>query len=75
KDYRKLIMKLPQIASEDCTLLACLNSPDLDVSFIIDLIKELAPSFKFVERLSNVKEFASKDEDRSLKNLVFQRYC
>ncbi|MCK4738204.1 MAG: class I SAM-dependent methyltransferase [Sulfurimonas sp.] len=75
KDYRKLIMKLPQIASEECTLLACLNSPDLDVNFIIDLIKELAPSFQFVERLSNVKEFASKDEDRSLKNLVFQRYC
>ena len=73
KDYRKLIMKLPQIASEDCTLLACLNSPDLDVDFITELIKELAPSFKFVKRLENVKEFASIDENRSLKNLVFQR--
>ena len=73
KDYRKLIMKLPQIASEDCTLLACLNSPDLDVEFIKELIKELAPSFKFVKRLENVKEFASLEEDRSLKNLVFKR--
>nr|WP_321265766.1 class I SAM-dependent methyltransferase [uncultured Sulfurimonas sp.] len=73
KDYKKLIMKLPQIASEDCTLLACLNSPDLDAEFIKELIKELAPSFKFVKRLENVKEFASKDEERSLKNLVFQR--
>lgn len=73
KDYRKLIMKLPQIASEDCTLLACLNSPDLDVEFIKELIKELAPSFKFVKRLENVSEFASADESRSLKNLVFKR--
>lgn len=73
KDYRKLIMKLPQIASEDCLLLACLNSPDLDVAFIQALIKELAPSFKFVTRLPNVEEFASLDEERSLKNLVFQR--
>ena len=73
KDYRKLIMKLPQLASEDCLLLACLNSPDLDVEFIMTLIKELAPSFKFVKRLENVEEFASADEDRSLKNLVFQR--
>jgi len=73
KDYRKLIMKLPQLASKDCTLLACLNSPDLDVEFITALIKELAPSFKFVERLQNVPEFASADEDRSLKNLVFKR--
>ncbi|MEA2100276.1 MAG: class I SAM-dependent methyltransferase, partial [Campylobacterota bacterium] len=73
KDYRKLIMKLPQIASEDCLLLACLNSPDLDVEFIKELIKELAPSFKYVNRLKNVVEFASEDEDRSLKNLIFKR--
>ena len=73
KDYRKIIMKLPQIASEDCLLLACLNSPDLNAEFITALIKELAPSFKFVKRLENVQEFASADEDRSLKNLVFKR--
>ncbi|MCW8894452.1 class I SAM-dependent methyltransferase [Sulfurimonas sp.] len=73
KDYRKLIMKLPQIAAENCTLLACLNSPDLDADFIIKLINELAPSFKFVKRLENVKEFASENEEKSLKNLVFQR--
>ncbi len=73
KDYQKLIGKLPQIASTDCLLLACLNSPDLDVEFITTLVKELAPSFKFVKRLENVDEFKSSDEDRSLKNLVFQR--
>ncbi len=73
KDYRKLIMKLPQIASEDCLLLACLNSPDLDVDFIKNLIKELAPSFQYVNRLKNVPEFASEDESRSLKNLIFKR--
>ena len=66
-------MKLPQIAGEDSLLLACLNSPDLDVDFIKSLIKELAPSFKYVNRLKNVPEFASSDEDRSLKNLIFKR--
>ena len=73
KDYRKLIMKLPQIASDDCLLLACLNSPDLDVEFVKELIKELAPSFKFVNRLKNVPDFASLDEQKSLKNLIFKR--
>jgi len=73
KDYRKTITKLPQIASDNCTLLACLNSPDLDESFIKDLIIELAPSFKFSHRLENVEEFESADEDKSLKNLVFVR--
>jgi 23S rRNA (cytosine1962-C5)-methyltransferase len=46
----------------------------LNAEFIKELIKELAPSFKFVKRLENVEEFASADEERSLKNLVFQRY-
>jgi len=73
KDYEKIIKKLPQIASEDCLLLSCLNSPDLDSDFIIKLMKEWAPSFKFVNRLDNVEEFASADEDRSLKNLIFKR--
>lgn len=73
KDYQKIIKKLPEIASEECLLLACLNSPELDCDFLTNLIQELAPDFKFVGRLENPKEFASLDEQRSLKNLVFSR--
>ncbi len=74
KDYEKIIKRLPQIASEDCLLLSCLNSPELESDFIKGMIKEFAPSFQFVERLENVEEFKSVDEDRSLKNLVFKRH-
>jgi len=73
KDYKKIIMKLPQLASDNCILLACLNSPDLDEKFLKDLIKELAPSFEFSHRLDNLEEFKSIDESKSLKNLVFKR--
>ncbi len=73
KDYEKIIKKLPQIASDESIVLACLNSPDLDSEFVIKLFKEWAPSFTFIKRLENVKEFASANEERSLKNLVFQR--
>ena len=73
KDYEKIIKKLSLIATQDCTLLSCLNSPDLESNFIIDLMKEWAPDFKFSHRLENVKEFASENENRSLKNLVFKR--
>ncbi|QOP41509.1 class I SAM-dependent methyltransferase [Sulfurimonas marina] len=73
KDYEKLIIKLPQLASENCILLSCLNSPDLESEFIINMIKRHAPSFKFVKRLDNLEEFKSADEARSLKNLVFIR--
>jgi len=73
KDYQKIISRLEQIASEDAIVLACLNAPELDSTFIINMIEELAPSFKFIKRLENVAEFASAEEERSLKNLVFQR--
>ena len=73
KDYEKIIKKLPQIAAEECTLLACLNSPELQSSFLIEMIERWAPSFKFQKRLDNVSEFKSADEERSLKNLVFIR--
>lgn len=71
KDYEKIIKKLPQLASKNCTLLASLNSPELESEFIINLIKQFAPSFKFEKRLKNLDEFASADENKSLKNLVF----
>lgn len=74
KDYEKIIKKLPEIASDECILLACLNSPDLTSEFVIELIKEFAPDFKFQKRVQNVPEFASADEDRSLKNLVFTNF-
>ena len=73
KDYEKIIKKLPQIANEECILLACLNAPDLQSSFLIEMIEQWAPSFKFEKRLENLSEFASDDEERSLKNLIFIR--
>lgn len=73
KDYEKIIKKLSQIASEDCILLSCLNSPELESEFILSMMREWAPDFEFIKRLDNVDEFASADENTSLKNLVFQR--
>ncbi|WP_418641245.1 class I SAM-dependent methyltransferase [Sulfurimonas sp. ST-27] len=73
KDYEKLIKKLPQLASQNCILLACLNSPELESNFIIEMIEKFAPSFTFEKRLENLPEFASANEQKSLKNLVFTR--
>ena len=73
KDYQKIIAKLPQLASENAVLLACLNAPELDEEFLKQQVASLAPSFVFQERLANLQEYKSLDEQRSLKNLVFQR--
>ena len=74
KDYNKIIKKLSLIASTKCTVLACLNSPQLTQEFIIDIFKEEAAEFSFIKRLENVDEFKSLDENRSLKNLIFKNY-
>jgi 23S rRNA (cytosine1962-C5)-methyltransferase len=71
KDYAKIIKRLDQLSAENCTVLSCLNSPDLDSSFIIDLFKEFAPGFEYEKRLVNLDEFKAADERRSLKNLIF----
>ena len=73
KDYEKIIKKLPQIASDECILLACLNSPELESNFLIEMITQWAPSFVYEKRLKNLQEFASLDEEKSLKNLIFRR--
>jgi 23S rRNA (cytosine1962-C5)-methyltransferase len=71
KDYEKIIKKLEEISSPDCMVLACLNSCTLDTSFLIQKFKLFAPNFILQERLKNVKEFLSDNEELSLKNMVF----
>ena len=73
KDYQKIIKKLHEFTSEDCTVLACLNAPQLDENFIINIFKEFAPSFSFVKQLDNPKEFETFQPQRALKNLVFNK--
>ena len=73
KDYNKIVKKLDSISAENCIVLACLNSPDLQSDFIIDIFKEKASNFKYKKRLENVKEFECINEDKTLKNLIFYK--
>lgn len=73
KDYNKIIKRLDSFTRKGAIVMACLNSPDLDENFIIDIFKEVAPEFIFLKRLENVEEFKSLDENRSLKNLIFKK--
>ena len=71
KDYEKIIKKLSSLTSENCVVLSCLNAPELDSDFIKDIFQNNAPEFKFSRKLDNLDTFPSKDEEKSLKNLVF----
>ncbi len=72
-DYEKIIKRLDQLAAENCTVLSALNAPELDTGFIKTLFKENAPEFTYVKRLENMESFPSDDDERSLKNLIFQK--
>jgi len=74
KDYEKIIKKLSSLSSEECTILSCLNAPELDTDFIKDIFEEHAPVFKFEERLANLDTYPSLDEEKSLKNLIFKNF-
>ncbi|NVJ54625.1 MAG: class I SAM-dependent methyltransferase [Campylobacteraceae bacterium] len=73
KDYVKIIKKLEQLANDKCIVLSCLNAPELDSNYIIDLFKENAPQFKYIKRLNNLDTFPSSNEEKSLKNLIFTK--
>jgi 23S rRNA (cytosine1962-C5)-methyltransferase len=73
KDYAKIIKRLNELASEDCTILSCLNAPELDTKFVKDLFKEYASDFEFVKRLDNLDTFPSSNSEKTLKNMIFKR--
>ena len=72
-DYEKIIKRLDQLAAENCIVLSALNAPELDTAFIKTLFQENAPDFTYVKRLDNMESFPSDDDERSLKNLIFQK--
>lgn len=72
-DYAKIIRRLKELAADKCTVLSALNSPELDTRFIKALFAENAPDFSYVKRLENMQSFPSDDDERSLKNLIFQK--
>lgn len=72
KDYARLMRRLPDLLMPGGHVLLCLNAPELGVAFLQDLMRELAPDLRFVERVANPAAFADMSADRSLKVLVYQ---
>ena len=73
KDYQRVLRRLPDLLSENGTVLACMNDPALGSDFLIDGVTRDAPSLRFVQRLENPPEFADTDAECGLKALVFKQ--
>lgn len=73
KDYEKIIKRLDELSKDKCIVLSCLNAPELDSEFIKNIFNQQANNFKFVKKLYNQEEFLTNNEEKSLKNLVFEK--
>lgn len=72
KDYKRILRKLPELLVEGGEVLACVNSPQVTCDFLIDGMKEEAPTLSFIERLDNPPEFDDVDSEASLKVMLFR---
>ena len=73
KDYEKIIKRLNELSAEKCTVLSCLNAPELDTYFIKNIFNEFAKEFTYERRIENLETFEAIDEEKSLKNLIFRK--
>jgi 23S rRNA (cytosine1962-C5)-methyltransferase len=73
KDYQRVVRRLPELLSENGTVLACMNDPALGSDFLIDGVTRDAPGLRFVQRLDNPPEFPDADTECGLKALVFKQ--
>lgn len=72
KDYQKLIKKLPELAGGNARVMLCLNAPDIDSRYLLDLVAEHCPELQYIGRLSNCDKFPELDQEKSLKVQLFK---
>ncbi|MAD43454.1 MAG: methyltransferase [Oceanospirillaceae bacterium] len=72
RDYGKILRRLPEFMTAGADLLLCLNSPDLDESFLRQQAEEHAPGCEFIGRIANPGVFREAQPGRGLKVLHFR---
>ena len=65
--YPKILRRLPELLTKDSQILACLNAPHLDESFLTDLFSD----YQCQGRLPSATGFADKNPAAALKCLLF----
>ncbi|MFT5721625.1 MAG: 23S rRNA (cytosine1962-C5)-methyltransferase [Motiliproteus sp.] len=70
-DYQKVLRRLPELLSREAEVLVCLNDPNIESQFLIELMQTHCPLAVFVERLANPASFPERDSQSGLKVLHF----
>ncbi|KGJ89232.1 class I SAM-dependent methyltransferase [Thalassotalea sp. ND16A] len=72
RDYPKIIRRLPQLMNDKGLVMLCLNSPDLDENFLIDMVAKECPQCELMERLQPPNVFKEAMTGKGLKVLIFE---
>lgn len=72
RDYGKILRRIPEFMNSNSDILLCLNSPDLDETFLFDQVAEHCPNCKFVERIKPPSVFKETHDGKGLKILLFR---
>ena len=72
-DYRKVIKRMNEVVADSGKILACLNSPHLESSFLLEQFEQEAPELKYCESLSPGEDFKDTQPERGLKMMVFEK--
>lgn len=67
KDYAKIVRRLPDLVDSESKILACLNAPHLEESFLTEIFSD----YELECRLSREPGFEDSRPERALKCLVF----
>lgn len=67
KDYEKILRRLPELTHSETRILACLNAPHLDESFLSDHFS----AYRLERRLPKASGFEDLHPQSGLKSLVF----
>ncbi|MBC7712785.1 MAG: class I SAM-dependent methyltransferase [Rhizobacter sp.] len=73
RDYHKIIRRLDEMTNNEAVIMACLNSPFLESSFLVSAFNEHAPKFMYEEKIYSSFNEMEVDPEKGLKILLFKK--
>ncbi|MEW6990255.1 class I SAM-dependent methyltransferase [Colwelliaceae bacterium 6441] len=72
RDYKKIIKRIPQLMKAHADVILCLNSPDLDESFLLAEVERECPECLYQGKIANPAVFVEAEQGKGLKVLHFK---
>ena len=72
RDYKKIIRRVPELMKPNSLLMLCLNSPDLDETFLKQTVQNECESCKYLYEITPPEVFVEAMEGKGLKVLIYR---